>query len=550
MENLLNFDSLKTVTFSDFVNDQAEAIYEALKGKYYIIPRGKDKNDFYFLQPNLTYEIYSSDVKNKLLSVVCKLIAKSFTSLTKEKQNELSKPNIADDDDDDGECKKKKVKYIKPKIFSNAFVEKFYPQLVVLLTDSKITFDTYTNEIHFNNGFINLKTLEFKQRELGKDYITKYNERDYKPSTKQQQNLILSHIVKTYPIKEDLKSILLILGSCLSGESCADQDILFLLGEGSVGKSNILALTQACMPCYFQELQSDTFAESNSKIDKILMTFQKNPQIRISWINELKDTRINAELFKDFVDGSIKATALFKDGQNTFKHFSKAIITANTMPNIKIDTGVTRRFKGYTHHSKFVSDPALVDEKKHVYLGNKFFIRDITANNLLDAWFDILAEYCAKWNNGEAIIYSKNFQETKDEVMNSNDIFLDFVDSRLTMTGEPTDRIGKNKMHEEFSNMYPNKKLTVLQIITSLKEKKITYDGKLRCDSIQGCFFGVKFKSCKPSTPDDDDDDDSHIDYKAEYNTQCDIYKELQDKYNQLQREIKTLKTKLKNNEI
>ena len=51
-------------------------------------------------------------------------------------------------------------------------------------------------------------------------------------------------------------------------------------------------------------------------------------------------------------------------------------------------------------------------------------------------------------------------------------------------------------MHKEFLNMYPNLKLTVRQVITSLKEKKIEYDGQMRNkdDSIQGSFYGVKFK--------------------------------------------------------
>ena len=93
------------------------------------------------------------------------------------------------------------------------------------------------------------------------------------------------------------------------------------------------------------------------------MTYQKNPQIRISWCNELKDTKIDDSLFKSFIDSNLNATALYADGQKSFKHYSKTFITANTMPNIKIDSGVSRRFKGYTHNSKFVSDKELVDEK-------------------------------------------------------------------------------------------------------------------------------------------------------------------------------------------
>ena len=512
MEKLLNFDSLKILTFSDLVNEQAKQIYGVLKNKLYIVGKGKDKTDLYILQCNVTYKIYSSDVKSKLLSEVTELIQNSYNSLTKEIQSELYRKTYSSAGDI--------LKSEKPKIFSNSFVDKFYPQLFSLFVNDEIKFDTYFNEIHFNNGFIDLKTLEFKQREQAKHYITKYIERDYKKSTEAQKDLILSHIKKTYPNKEDLKVILLSIGSSLSG------------------KSIILLLTQAAITVYFQELQSDTFAQANSKIDKILMTYQKNPQIRISWCNELKDTKIDDSLFKSFIDSNLNATALYADGQKSFKHYSKTFITANTMPNIKIDSGVSRRFKGYTHNSKFVSDSALVDEKNHVYLGNKYFIDDMEECKLLDAWFDILAENCAKWNKGEKINYSKNFQETKDEVMNSNDIFLDFVDSKLVITGEQTDRIGKNKMHEAFSNMYPNRKLTVLQVITSLKEKNLTYNGQLRNkdDSIQGSFFGVKFKINKPDYGFASDDEED-FDYKTEY-------RNLLAKYNILKN------NKLKSNEI
>ena len=85
MDNLLNFDSLKIVTFSDFVTEQANQIYSALKTKLYIVGKGKDKTDLYILQSNVTYNIYSSDVKAKILSEVTKLIQNSFNRLPKEK---------------------------------------------------------------------------------------------------------------------------------------------------------------------------------------------------------------------------------------------------------------------------------------------------------------------------------------------------------------------------------------------------------------------------------------------------------------------------------
>jgi hypothetical protein len=98
MDNLLNFDSLKILVFSDFVTEKANKIYSALKTKLYIVGKGKDKTDLYILQSNVTYKLYSSDVKSKILSEVANLIANSFLCLSKENQNNLSKPEIVDDE--------------------------------------------------------------------------------------------------------------------------------------------------------------------------------------------------------------------------------------------------------------------------------------------------------------------------------------------------------------------------------------------------------------------------------------------------------------------
>ena len=87
------------------------------------------------------------------------------------------------------------------------------------------------------------------------------------------------------------------------------------------------------------------------------------PQYRISWINEPKDTKMDISLFKTFCDGTINTVSLYKDGSNAFKHYSKLIGTSNTMPNIQIDTGSERRISGLTCESHFTDDPNEVNKK-------------------------------------------------------------------------------------------------------------------------------------------------------------------------------------------
>ncbi len=146
---------------------------------------------------------------------------------------------------------------------------------------------------------------------------------------------------------------------------------------------------------------------NNSKIDKMLNSFVINPQIRITWINEIKDVKIDETLFKTFCEGKLQTTKLYEDESHDITHNSKPFITANTMIGIKVDTGIVRRFKGYTHGSKFVDKSAEVDEPNHIYLKDKYLLDNIVKNNLLNAWFDILAKYCYKWMKGEKPKFNK-----------------------------------------------------------------------------------------------------------------------------------------------
>lgn len=525
--DFLDIRDIELLITSDFPNEKAEAISKKLI-KYCVI----HNKELYVLQKNITYRKNDSDIKIELTKMTTLLIEQSFKALEK-KDTEILKLTY-----------KKEYKTI----FQNSFIEKIYAQLYMNLQKTDIVFDLNLYEIHFNNGYFDLKTNEFKNRIVNTHYITQYINRDYIKSNDLQRKKIMKHIKKIYPNKDDLNCILLILGSALSGKSNVDQDTLFLLGEGSSGKSFTLSLTKETIECYFKELQNDTFSQSNTKIDKILNTYSSNPQIRISWINEMKDTKMDECLFKSFCEGKLQTTQLYKDGSQSIPHYSKCIITANTMPNIKIDSGVERRFKGYTHKSKFVGDDDKdkVDENKHIYLKDTLLLDKIIQKGLLNAWFDILADKCNEWLNGEKIKFNENFEETKSTVMLSNDIIQDFIDSKITKTKSQDDRIGKNRMHSEFSKMYPNKHLSPLQVITALKEKGIEYQSKLRADNIQGCFVCVKFHWIQ-ELDELDNSPSTLINYPELDGTNFKkLYEESQERIRELEEELNKLKNPIK----
>lgn len=483
-EDLLTVKEIELLITSNLTQTIAKMISTKLT-KYCFI----QDDILYELQPNITYQRII-DRKNKLLNKVSQLIQDSYCNLSSQ----------------DSKLIELEYKKEYKSIFKNSNIELYLPQLLNAIEKKGIVFDVTLNQIHYNNGYVNTETGKFYKRTVVKHFITKCIKRDYKGSTPEQREKVYKNIRKVYPIKEDMDCILNYFGSALSWRGTSDQQALFLLGKGSTGKSFMLELTKAVMECYFLELQNDTFAGNINKIDKILNSYKHDPQILFSWVNEPLDKKMNGSLFKIWVDGNLQTTLLYKDGQINIVHHSICITTANTMPVIIVEDGTTRRIISYTHLSKFTSDKSIVSDENNVYLLDKFIVSKMVKENLLDAWFDILVSYCMKYMKSEKPVYTKNFIETKDTLISSSDVFQDFIDAKLIITKNETDKIGKDEMRDAFLRMYPDKHLTTTQVITSMKQKDIMYNCNLRFNNVRGAYPFIKFRT------DEDEEDEAEYD--------------------------------------
>jgi hypothetical protein len=136
-------------------------------------------------------------------------------------------------------------------------------------------------------------------------------------------------------------------------------------------------------------------------------------------------------------------------------------------------------------------------------------------------------------------VFTKNFKDIKSDILSGNDFFQDFIDSSLVVTNVDKERISKEAMRVAFLNKYPDKHMTVTQVMTSLRDKGIVYNGKYRCDNVQGCYVGIKFK-----------DDDAFVDgdeldpLNAGTKEQIKMKKVI-DENTQLKKEIENLKAQM-----
>ena len=227
-EDYLNYDEMKQLIESEYTHDKATIVCNKLIKYCFVF-----NDELYVLQQNKTYQVMLN-LKASLVNSVSFIIQESHKQLCNKKKDRL--------------VKKYSNNAVKS-ILKNSNIETYYPQLLIRLTKQNVVFNITEGEIHFNNGYMDVKTKTFQQR-TSTHYITKYIQRDYQPSSESQRNSVLEYVKKVYPNKDDLDAILYYFGSALSWKGTNDQVALFLLGKASTGKSFIMELTKLVMGCY------------------------------------------------------------------------------------------------------------------------------------------------------------------------------------------------------------------------------------------------------------------------------------------------------------
>ena len=260
IKDLLNYSQIEDLINNESPNDRADIICEKLK--YYCF---SNKGELYkFDSIKVIYKQIETTVDEELITIISKYITESIKQLNTKQLLDL------------------KSKYPKTsvKISENATIFKSLFQIKVgLKRDDENIFTPDFYEIHFQNGYLDLKTLEFKKRVIGINYVNLYIKRDYKTSSKLQFDKLYSIINKIYPKKEDLEAVLFILGSAMTGKVTTLQKLLFLIGQGSAGKSTIMIITQKAVECYLETLEEDAFSESKKMQIRPLVHFITNNQL-------------------------------------------------------------------------------------------------------------------------------------------------------------------------------------------------------------------------------------------------------------------------------
>ena len=358
---LLNDNEIITIAVdSNGPNSKAKLIHKKLKDYCFI-----NNDNIYILDTNNITFRRDSKVDNILTVLVSKLLEQSVDSLKTEKLNLI---NSVD---------KKRL------FFKNSEIGKYLTQLKMYLTQ-QINVDVYLDQIHFNNGYVNLVENKLHKRKIGIHFVTKYIDYDYDESlvTEEMTKKVKKDILRVYPTVKDRDAMMWKFGRALTGRSPDDQGITCSFGAGSSGKTTIVRIMRVCMPPYIKMLKQDALSYTATNIDKVVNTFASEPQVRLAAIDDPKDTKLNDSVLKNWANGEIDTLKLYSEGSHSVKLYCMLMLIMNTIIQTKMDSGVARRMKNgmFEHQSKFVDNKEDVDKSKNIYLKNTEFEKQVAGN--------------------------------------------------------------------------------------------------------------------------------------------------------------------------
>jgi phage/plasmid-associated DNA primase len=275
-------------------------------------------------------------------------------------------------------------------------IEKFLRERLEVDEEWVKQLDNRPYTIAFQNGILDLKTMEFRHGLVNTDYLTRTIQRKYRKPTKEEKKWVRHELKKICNWKEThLIRYLAQLGMAMCGDASKIQEFYNIKGEGaSNGKSSVFEVLTKIAGNYIRKLESNVLEKGMQNVrHKEIANWGG---VRLAWMNELDEFAVQDDAFiKNLRDGeTVNYNVLF--GVNAIMQIQfKLNIIANHPLNIKGDRGILRSYVVNQFDSDFTAGNGITDETEDYE--NLKFVSDSNFKQRLiikgDALLELIFEY-------------------------------------------------------------------------------------------------------------------------------------------------------------
>jgi len=440
------------------------------------------------------YIYYNNEWHNDIRRTLCKYVVTDrliyYIKIENDEIDKILKKQLKEDNEDP------KIKVIKKKqnniiqylnkLKTIKFIGDVLKQIEIKLSSklSKIVFDLGEEQkynIHFKNGLYDLKKKEFRKR-IYEDYITQYLDYDYIESEKIDEDIhkfVYDFFKKIQPDEEERDFTLGYLAYCITGNT-GEQIFKINIGySASNGKSTEIKIHEKCFDIYTTKLNKQTFNMNNSKVHKYLHKCLHNP-IRLAYIEELDRKLLDADLLKDWIDGSKITNEILYGTCEDMPIQAKVMTFSNKDMVIEGDPGIYRRGRVQMYESRFDKD---IEDNYETHKYRKILNFEGYFDNIeyKNAYFHLLLRYIDK------LKIPKEAEEKFKEIIDENDTIKTLIEDYYIITRDENDIISKNEIINNIENVKWK------DVLSKLKSMGGTYKKDYRAtDGSKGVITGIR----------------------------------------------------------
>jgi len=284
------------------------------------------------------------------------------------------------------------------------------------------------------------------------------------------------------------------LGYAFTGDSQREQIFNYFVGQtASNGKSMPFETLEFLMPNYVKKGTPDIL-DKGADVRKEIATWRG---ILLLWINELSTKKKDEDFIKALADGTNhKYNRLYSTESIMMKIGFKIFCVSNNSLNIKVDPGVTRRFKLAEFVSQFKDEYKQDDFEKLEFKLDKDLSEKLKTT-YKHAFLYLIFSYSNQYYIDKCLKpYPIEWDNEAKQTLADNDKFKEWFDDNFTM--DETYCISKR----ELENIINQSKFKGIHYKDELKRMKIkfTYKSQERVtgETSKGVFWGLKVKPPPP----------------------------------------------------
>ena len=442
-----------------------------------------DKTRIY--QYNLSTQLWDNLSVTDLKKVFMEIMNCYMDTITPMMNKMYFTENYQEDDKDKENIYFKRLNAYKKFIRNDATINSILSIFKSIVKVEDTLFDLspeYDNYISFKNGIYNLDTGHFRRRNVS-DRFTKSLDWDYTPEVHSETyNDIHTFFKKIQPDAEQRRFTVSFLKYCLWGGNPQAKFKMNIGYTAANGKTTEMEIHERAFPLYTDKLDRTIFNKTCTKRHKYCNKLVTLP-IRLAYINELDDSKLDEDFLKDFADGkNIELEKMYGTMCENSRMQCKLITTSNKDPNLLPDGGVIRRATIQKYESRFVS-ASDVNEKKHIYLMDPTWVETRFSQ---DSYKQMYFLYLLAEGHIRPLNVPEANARLVAQTLNENDDFLPKLETHFVVTKDPKDKVSYLDIQKCFENM------PVRALNGHLKRLGIEYDKNGSTNSTRKVYRGIR----------------------------------------------------------